>query len=148
MKKIVNLIVNKYNMREYGIDFMGYVINNPKKLTYHHLITPKQYGGEETIENGVVLLRYSHHYLHLIEEYDFKTFEKITKQLIEENVNGKIDLRNLYNIHRYLLEFEKKNIHNQKIELFDIYTRRFLSAFDDDVLNNIDKYELKKDLHL
>ena len=148
MKEIVNLMINEYNMKDYGLDFMGYTINNPKKLTYHHLITQKQHGGEETVENGVILLRNSHSYLHLIEKYDYEIFEKITQELIEENVNKKIDLKNIYKIHRYLLEFEKKCLLKHNVVLLNIYTNRFLKQVDQAILDSIDKYELKKDLHM
>ena len=138
---VINLMVNEYNIRTYGLDFMGYVINNPKELTYHHLIIQKKHGGKKTKENGAILLKKAHKYLHFIEKKDKELFQKITKELIKENRSGNIDLNILANINTLLLEFEKKNKVNE------IYKNRFLRQIDGDVLKNINKYELKKNLH-
>ena len=144
MKEIVRLMINKYNLREYGLDFMGYRITRSRNLTYHHLINKQKNNGKSTIENGAILLKNSHFYLNVIEKENYNIFKKITKEMIIENQKGEIDLINLYNIDQLLLEFEEKYYDKYKFMVPDIYRNRFLREIDKDVLDNIDKYELKK----
>ena len=142
MSMIINLMVNMYKVKEYGLDFMGYRVSNIKDLSYHHLIIPKEMGGKETVENGAILLKASHKYLHYIESNNKSLFKEITNQMIIENRKGYIDLENLAIIDQLLLEFEKVN----KNEIKNRYPTRFLREIDKDILDNIDNYELKKNL--
>ena len=140
MKNIVHLMINKYNLDKFGLDFMGYKIKDSKNLSYHHLIIRKKNGGKETIENGAILTKISHKYLHFIEQTNYQIFKKITEQLILENKCGELKLEYLYEINNFLNDFESQN----KVQ--DIYKKRFLNELDKDILNNINKYELKKTL--
>jgi hypothetical protein len=143
MKKIINLMVNMFGIREYGLDFMGFRVTDWKKITYHHLIIKEELGGKKTVNNGVILIDDSHKYLNFIEKKDKEIFDKITFQLILENRKRRINLENLIIIDKLLLEFEKKYKLNR-----NIYPTRFLREIDKDILDNIDKYELKKNLPL
>ena len=67
-------MVDKYKLRDYGLDFMGYVINSSKDVTYHHLVISKRNGGKETVKNGAILIKNSHKYLHLIERDDYNRY--------------------------------------------------------------------------
>lgn len=136
MNKIVNLMVDKYKLRDYGLDFMGYIINSSKDVTYHHLVISKRNGGKETVKNGAILIKNSHKYLHLIERDDYNRYLMIRDLLIEENRKGIIDLTILRDINVLLNEFEENNIVN------DIYQNRFLKSVDIDILNNIENYKL------
>ena len=138
MNKIVNLMIDKYKLKEYGLDFMGYRITNSRNLTYHHLIVPRRNGGEETIENGAILLKKSHKYLHLIEREDYNLYISIRRLLIKENRIGEIDLTILRDINCLLIEFEKNN------DVIDIYKNRFLRNIDKEILDNIENYRLIK----
>ena len=142
VKNIINVMVNMYGIKEYGLDFMGFRVNNIKDLSYHHLIISKEKGGKETVENGAILIKPAHKYLHFIENNNKSIFKKITDQMIIENRKGVIDLDNLVIIDRLLLEFEEE----QKNEIKKRYPIRFLREIDRDILDNIDKYELKKNL--
>ena len=137
MDKIVNLMIDKYKLRDYGLDFMGYRIRNSKELTYHHLIVPRRDGGKETIKNGAILIRNSHNYLHLIEREDYNLYLSIRKLLIDENRKGLIDLVILRDIDKLLSCFENRNNVN------DIYKKRFLKSFNQEILDNIENYELR-----
>ena len=61
MKEITKLFVNKYRIKKIGYDFMGYTFVSPTDLSYHHLIIEKVKGGEESLENGCVLVRNTAH---------------------------------------------------------------------------------------
>ena len=138
MNKVVNLMVDKYKLKDYCLDFMGYRIKKTHDLTYHHLIIPKRNGGEESIENGAILIKRSHKYLHLIEKKDDDIYIELRNLLIKENKIGKLELVILRDINKLLNEFEKK------YDVNDIYKNRFLKQVDKDILDNIEKYELKK----
>ena len=107
-------MIKEYNIHKLGYDFMGYSFDRLKDLSFHHLIVPKrdckaQGLGEGYLKwNGAILVQdTSHEYLHTIERIDRELFLRITKEMIEENEKGKIDLENLKKIRDLLLYFEK-----------------------------------------
>lgn len=94
-----------YNINEY--DWMNYKILND--LTYHHIIK-KEDGGKITVDNGALLTKRAHSYLHQIEKFDPEIYEMINLLLKEINIQGhepsqkqrkKMDL--------LLLKFELRN---------------------------------------
>ena len=109
MKSITREMIKVYNIKKVGCDFMGYTFKSPENLSYHHLIIPARHGGKETIQNGAVLNGFTAHpYLHLIESKDEELFYRITSEMIDENIKGKIDIENLKHIRDLLLYFEKE----------------------------------------
>ncbi len=131
MKEITGLMIDKFKLKEIGYDFMGYRFSNEKSLSFHHLIVPKKCGGKIEVGNGAILVRdTSHDYLHIIEKFDRKMFNYITREMIEENKKGVIDMENLRRIDEILLEFEYKHgddtLKNGHYVIRDVYTRRLL----------------------
>lgn len=61
-----------------NMDWMNYRIVNKQDLTFHH-IQKREDNGREAIENGALILKHSHQYLHLIEYKDIKTYDAINK---------------------------------------------------------------------
>lgn len=61
-----------------NMDWMNYRIVNKQDLTFHHIQKREDFG-RETIENGALILKHSHQYLHLIEYKDLKTYDAINK---------------------------------------------------------------------
>lgn len=132
MKLITKLMVDIYNMEKIRLDFMGYSFESSSELSYHHTIDEKEYGGLETTENGVILVRKtSHDYLHIIKDHDKDIFDKITEVLIEENRSGRIDIKYLAVINELLIQFEKihkdDTLKNGKLLIKDIYKDRLLN---------------------
>ena len=114
MKEVTREMIKMYNIKKLKYDFMGYTFNNINELSFHHLIVPKRdckkqgLGNGLLIWNGAVLKQAtSHDYLHLIERLDREIFLRITKYMIEENTNRKIDIDNLKRIREVLLLFEE-----------------------------------------
>lgn len=114
MKEVTREMIKMYNIKKLRYDFMGYTFNNINELSFHHLIVPKRdckkqgLGNGLLIWNGAVLKQAtSHDYLHLIERLDREMFLRITKYMIEENTNRKIDIDNLKRIREVLLLFEE-----------------------------------------
>ena len=50
-------------------DWMGFKITKENPLTYHHIIKEED-GGNKTLDNGALLTKLAHSYLHMIEIYD------------------------------------------------------------------------------
>lgn len=85
MKHITNLMINMYNLKK--IDFMGYKVSKDNPYTYHHLVK-RCHGGKEAIENGAVLTKNSHEYLHIVETRDLELYNCINNVLKQINEQG------------------------------------------------------------
>lgn len=116
MKTVTREMVRLYNLRKLGYDFMGYNIHNVEKLSFHHLIVPKRECKSQGLGdgyykwNGAILVQEtSHDYLHIIERTDRDMFLEITKLMIEQNKNEKLDLESLRRIREVLLMFEREH---------------------------------------
>lgn len=114
MKPITAEMVRVFKLKELGFDMMGYTFKSGGQLSFHHLIVPKREGGLETFQNGSVLVqKTSHDYLHLIENLDREVFNRITLQLIDENIKRSVDRENLEAIRDLLLYFEREHDHDK-----------------------------------
>ena len=116
MRTITKEMIHLYNIKKLGYDFMGYTFKRTDELSFHHLIIPKKdckqngLGEGYLLWNGAILNQNSSHdYLHCIERTDREIFLLITKLMIEENQNLKIDLDTLKKIRKLLLYFEKEH---------------------------------------
>ena len=76
MKPITKKMVKIYNLDK--LCFMGYTLD--KTASFHHIVK-KENGGKEVIENGAVLNKTAHEYLHIIEYKDIGTYIAINKIL-------------------------------------------------------------------
>ena len=75
MKQITKHMIKIYNL---DLCFMGYKLD--KTASFHHL-TKRENGGKETLENGAVLNKNAHEYLHIIEYKDIDTYITINNIL-------------------------------------------------------------------
>lgn len=116
---------------------MGYEFKRKSELSFHHTIIPRRYCkalglGEGYIwVNGAILVQdTSHEYLHLIECKDMDRFIAITQILIEENINGRLDIESIKKIDDILYGFEKEycGLRNKKGRLLikEEYTNRLV----------------------
>ena len=136
MREITKNMIENFKLRELGYDFMGYDIDKVESLTFHHLIIPHKDCGPLGIEddgyvewNGSILVRnHSHDYLHIIEKYDFNIFLDITSEMIDQNIKGRLDPKNLRLIDMLLKDFEEEwdgEIgYNSKPLIKDAYRKR------------------------
>ena len=134
MKEVTREMIKLYNIKKFGYDFMGYTFNRPEELSFHHLIVPhrdcKQEGLGEgyLIWNGAILKQEtSHEYLHTIELYDRELFLRITKYMIEENQNKKIDIDNLKRIRDLLLYFEAEHQYDTNKKGKKLIKRKYIT---------------------
>ena len=114
MREVTKRMITNFRLMNVGYDFMGYNVNSLDSLSFHHLIVPHKNfadqgsGGYEDW-NGAILVRLtSHDYLHLIEKYDFNIFIDITSEMIDQNIKGKLDPKNIRLIDMLLKDFEKE----------------------------------------
>lgn len=112
MKHITQLMVNEFKIKEVGCDFMGYKLQKADSLTFHHLIIPRRNGGRITRQNGAIIQRMPHDYLHLIERIDYDTFCYLTSEMIDMNIKGYLDPENLAQIDLLLQQFEAEHKHD------------------------------------
>lgn len=109
MSRLREKLYKIYNLEELGFDFMGYEFGSKKELSTHHII-PRHTGGQTKKGNLCVLNRTtSHNYIHLIEDYDYKAFLNISRILLEQVKQGKIDIEEVKRINELLLNFEEKH---------------------------------------
>ena len=126
MKNITKIMIDQYNVQK--IDWMGYKLNKDNPYTYHHIVK-KEHGGEETIENGAILTKIAHEYLHKIECKDIELYNYINNVLKQINEQGFAPLkRQLLAIDFILRQFEKEHLGDStkkgKILIKNEYFRR------------------------
>ncbi len=116
MREITKEMIDYYKIMKLGYDFMGFLVYQKNKLSFHHLIVPHRHCKEAGIGegylwwNGAILNQStSHEYLHLIEAKDFDMFSAITSEMIDENVKGYLDMENLKHILDVLHCFEREH---------------------------------------
>lgn len=113
MKEITREMIKTFKLNKLGYDQMGYIFNNTKQLSYHHMIIANKNGGLMTFENGAILRQNtSHNYLHVLERVDPEIFYLITSELIDENIKRRVDIENLKKIRDLLLYFEREHDHD------------------------------------
>ena len=106
MSKLREKLYKEYELEQLGYDFMGYPFNTKKDLSTHHII-PRHNGGQTKKSNLCILNRFtSHNYIHLIEDFDYKTFLDISRCLMEQVKLGKISIGELNTINDILCSFE------------------------------------------
>lgn len=76
MKPITKHMIKIYNLDK--LCFMGYTLD--KTASFHHIVK-KCNGGKEEINNGAVLNKEAHEYLHIIEYKDIDTYITINNIL-------------------------------------------------------------------
>lgn len=109
MKEITKLMIREFKIKQLGYDFMGFKLQKGDICTFHHLIIPAREGGKQIRQNGAILFSTPHQYLHVIESKDYDMFCYITSEMIDMNIKGYLDSRNLININDLLNQFEREH---------------------------------------
>ena len=114
MRQVTRDLIDNFEIKSLGFDFMGYEYEADKSLSFHHIIVPRCIAPKLGLVrglyywNGVILVKEtSHEYLHIIEEYDNDMFYAITSEMIDEKIRGHIDIDNLRRIDDVLNCFER-----------------------------------------
>jgi hypothetical protein len=121
-------MITAYNITD--MDFMGYSVDR-SNANFHHLIIPRRNGGPKTVSNGAILNKdTSHPYLHVVEGKDYELFYLITREMINENKLGRLDINSIKKIYNYLEIFEREhsadvNFNGEPL-IREEYTKRLL----------------------
>ena len=114
----------------YNLDklcFMGYTLD--KNASFHHIIK-REHGGKETIENGAVLNKNAHEYLHIIEYKDIDTYITINKILkIINDQKSKPTKEQLQIISKLLSMFEEDHKHDKSSKGKRIIKHQYLDRY-------------------
>lgn len=125
MKNITREMIKIYNLDM--LCFMGYTLD--RTASYHHIIK-REHGGKETIENGAVLNKTAHEYLHIIEYKDYDTFIAINKILkIINNQRDKPTKEQLQIISKLLSMFEEEHKHDKTSKNKRLIKHQYLERY-------------------
>lgn len=128
MKEVTKMMINEFKIKQLGYDFMGYSLQRGDIYTFHHLIIPNRHGGPYARWNGAILFSTPHQYLHVIEAKDYDMFCYLTSEMIDMNIKGYLDVKNLRNIDDVLTQFEREysgaRTRKGKVLIKEEYARR------------------------
>lgn len=65
MKRVLRIMVDIFQPE--GIDWMNFSLSRDNPFTYHHIVE-KSKGGDKSIDNGAILTRRAHTFLHTLEK--------------------------------------------------------------------------------
>lgn len=89
--------------------WMGYEVKRDNPFTFHH-IQKKCHNGKLEINNGAILTRNAHEFLHIIESRDLDMYEYINAILKEINIQGYMPIeRQLKAIDSILNQFAREH---------------------------------------
>ncbi len=104
--------------------FMGFPVNSNSKFTFHHCVK-KEYGGNNSIDNGAVLTLEAHRFLNYLELNNYEIYYQINCKLIEiskgkqhPSINQLKEIKNLimqYYRLKSLEEIEENKIIPKKV---------------------------------
>lgn len=111
-----------------NIDILNFEANSKNKITYHHIIKIEDlislgFPTRKTIENGIVLTRVAHSYLHLIEDFApdiFIHLNKIILLITKERRLPTLEERNLIEIFLEAFEYRMKEYY----QISPLYLKR------------------------
>jgi len=94
-----NRVIKRKMVDVYGaVDMLTGFEADERELTYHHL-EKKEYGGQQTIDNGALLLREMHQWLHALENEHLDLFNLVNDCLM--GYKSAIDANNINLIAQY-----------------------------------------------
>ena len=118
LKEVTKLLIQIYG--DQGHDWMNYYLDKNNPYTFHH-IKKKSQGGGYTLDNGALLTRLAHSYLHTIEQYDNETYLKLNLIFKRINESGQPPtVKQLKQIEFILKGFELKH---KKIKYMSVYRK-------------------------
>ena len=103
MKRVLRIMIDIFQPE--GIDWMNFALTRNNPYTYHHIVE-KSKGGDKSIDNGAILTRKAHTFLHMLENICPEAYEDLqnvfvkinaTKRPVTQEIVNEID-HILYNI--------------------------------------------------
>ena len=114
MNEVRKKMIKIYNMK--NMCWMGYKVSKNNPYTFHHIKKASE-GGKLEIENGAILTKNAHDYLHLIETRDLELYIYINTILRNINDQGFFSTKHqLLTIESLLRKFEQKHKFDKNCE--------------------------------
>jgi hypothetical protein len=111
------------------LDWLNFKITRENPITYHH-IDKREFGGKKTIDNGALLTRTSHQYLHLIESKEDKLYYAINQLLKLINKQKTPPTQEQRQIMDFLLdEFYKAHEHDKNAKGEPLIKEKYLKRY-------------------
>ena len=122
-KRRTTIDIMKIQYCTYQKDWMGFKVTKENPLTFHH-IKKEEDGGHKTVDNGALLTKLAHRYLHNIEHYDMGLYEWLNSILKRINNSKsepqKEDYREIIEVlERFEHEYVKELSSNIKIRRYN-----------------------------
>ncbi len=111
------------------LDWLNFKITRENPITYHH-IDKREFGGKKTIDNGALLTRTSHQYLHLIESKEDKLYYAINQLLKLINKQKTPPTQEQRQIMDFLLdEFYKEHYNDKNAKGKPLIKEKYLKRY-------------------
>lgn len=126
MRKLTADMIKIWNINNF--DWMGYRLTKDNRPTFHHIVKECN-GGKRILDNGAIIGKENHTYLHIIEDKDLELYiylNIILKQINEQRYMP--SKRQLLAIDSILKQFEREHCSDRtakgKILIKESYTKR------------------------
>jgi len=97
MKRVLRIMIDIFQPE--GIDWMNFALSKNNPYTFHHIVE-KSKGGDKSIDNGAILTRKAHTFLHMLEKSCPDAYQNLqnvfvkineTKRPVTEDIINEID---------------------------------------------------------
>ena len=82
MKRVLRIMVDI--LQPEGIDWMNFGLSRDNPYTYHHIVE-KSKGGDKSIDNGAILTRKAHSFLHMLENICPEAYQDLQDVFVKIN---------------------------------------------------------------
>ena len=86
MKRVLRIMVDIFQPE--GIDWMNFSLSKGNPFTFHHIVE-KSKGGDKSIDNGAILTRRAHTFLHMLEKVCPDAYDDLQRKFAEINQTKK-----------------------------------------------------------
>jgi hypothetical protein len=86
MKRVLRIMIDIYQPE--GTDWMNFALSKSNPYTFHHIVE-KSKGGEKIIDNGAILTRKAHTFLHTLENVCPDAYRDLQNVFVKINASKK-----------------------------------------------------------
>lgn len=126
MKRLTADMIKIWNMT--NMDWMGYKLCKENQPTFHHIVKECD-GGKRILDNGAIIGKENHTYLHIVEDRDLEMYIYLSNIL--KSINDQRYMpskRQLLAIDAILRQFEREHCSDRtskgKVLIKECYTKR------------------------
>ncbi len=82
MKRVLRIMIDIFQPE--GIDWMNFALSKNNPYTFHHIVE-KSKGGDKSIDNGAILTRKAHTFLHTLENVCPEAYQDLQNVFVKIN---------------------------------------------------------------